>query len=231
MNDSLSTRDFIRRSILEADIFQTALTWETALSMVVSLTVALLMGLLIYVVYRKTYRGVVYAQTFSMTLVGMSVLTCMVTLAISTNIVLSLGMVGALSIVRYRTAIKEPFDLMFLFWAITTGISVGAGMYFLTVLAAVFVIILVILLGRKSIGGNAYILVVRYTGDMVNDEIRRILKDRKYKIKSKTIRKEMMEMAIEVFIKNNNFYFTEQISALENVHDLTLVQYNGEYHG
>lgn len=231
MGESLSVQDVIRKSVLEAEIFQATLTLETVIGMVVSLAVALLMGLLIYIVYRKTYRGVVYAQTFSMALVGMCVLTCMVTLAISTNIVLSLGMVGALSIVRYRTAIKEPFDLMFLFWAITTGIAVGAKMYLLAALAAVFVILLVLLLGRKGIGGNVYILIIRYVGDEVTDEVRRVLRKKKYMIKSKTSRKGTMEMAIEVYVRNNNFSFVEQISELQNVNDLTMVQYNGEYHG
>ena len=232
MDSSLSVADVIRGSILRADIFQTNLTWEIAIGMVVSLAVAMLIGFLIYFVYLKNYRGVVYSQTFAMTLVGMCVMTCMVTLAISTNIVLALGMVGALSIVRYRTAIKEPFDLMFLFWSITSGIAIGAKMYLLTGLASVFIIMLVFVLrDRLFSGGRVYIMVVRYQGSDVTDEIKRILKDKKYVIKSKTMRKDVMEMALEVQVKNDNFSFTEQIGSLSDVRDLTLVQYNGEYHG
>lgn len=99
--------------------------------MALALLVALIVGIVIYCVYRRFYTGVVYSRSFAVTLVGMCVLTCMVTLAISTNIVISLGMVGALSIVRYRTAVKDPMDLLYLFWAITSGIAAGAGMYVL----------------------------------------------------------------------------------------------------
>ncbi len=108
--------------------------------MALALLVALLVGIVIYCVYRRFYTGVVYSRSFAVTLVGMCVLTCMVTLAISTNIVISLGMVGALSIVRYRTAVKDPMDLLYLFWAITSGIAAGAGMYLLVVVAGAVMI-------------------------------------------------------------------------------------------
>ena len=114
--------------------------------MLTALAIALLLGGVIYLVYRKFYVGVIFSRSFAITLVGMTVLTCMVTLAISTNIVISLGMVGALSIVRFRTAVKDPMDLLYLFWAITTGITAGAGMYVLAVLAAVIMIVMIYLL-------------------------------------------------------------------------------------
>lgn len=105
--------------------------------------VALAMGILIYCVYKRFFIGTVYSRSFAVTLVGMCVLTCMVTLAISTNVVISLGMVGALSIVRYRTAVKDPLDLLYLFWAITTGITAGAGMYALVGLTAVVIVVMI----------------------------------------------------------------------------------------
>ncbi len=123
----MSTRDFFKNSVLEA--FGQVDPSKIGLS----LLVALAMGILIYCVYKRFFTGVVYSRSFAVTLVGMCVLTCMVTLAISTNVVISLGMVGALSIVRYRTAVKDPLDLLYLFWAITTGITAGAGMYALLV--------------------------------------------------------------------------------------------------
>jgi ABC-type Fe3+ transport system permease subunit len=129
----MSIRDVIKKSVLESDMYNQAISLSTILTMTVDLLLALVMGLLIYAVYKKFYKGVVFSRNYAITLVGMTVLTSMVTLAISTNIVISLGMVGALSIVRYRTAIKEPLDLMYMFWAITTGITIGASMYILAV--------------------------------------------------------------------------------------------------
>ena len=225
----MSTKDVIKKSVL--DFFEETMTVETAAQIIASLLASLLMGLVIYFIYKKSFRGVVYSQTFAMTLVGMSVLTCMVTLAISTNIVLSLGMVGALSIVRYRTAIKEPLDLLFLFWAITAGITIGAGMYLLSAVSAVSIILIVFLLGRKGKGKKVYVMIVHYIGDDAEDEIRRILSDIRHSLKSKTMRKEETEIAVEVYAKKDNLSFAGRIRDIENVSDLTLVQYNGEYHG
>ena len=227
--DALSTRDFIKNSIINSSVFQDTLTWESLIGIGVSLGLAFVMGFIIFGVYKKTYRGVVYSQTFSVTLVGMTVLTCMVTLAISTNIVLSLGMVGALSIVRYRTAVKEPYDLMFLFWAITTGITLGAKMYILAFVSAVVVALLVFFLKSRARSGQVYIIVIHYGSDKTGDEIRRIMKGKKHKVRSKTMRKNHIEMAVEVHVTAENFAFAEQIRSLEDVNDLTMVQYDGEF--
>ena len=161
----------------------------------------------------------------------MTVLTCMVTLAISTNIVISLGMVGALSIVRFRTAVKDPMDLLYLFWAITTGITVGAGMYMLAVLAALIMILMILLFYHKQQNGKIYIAVIHYTGDEAGDEVIRAFGKRKYFVKSKTMRKEKTEMAVEIFCRQNDMDFMEKIRLIPQVDDVTLIQYNGEYHG
>ena len=142
----MSTRDVFKKSILESGVF----TQTNVLKIVVALAAALLMGFIIYQVYKHFYTGVIYSRSFAATLVGMTVLTCMVTLAISTNIVISLGMVGALSIVRYRTAVKDPMDLLYLFWAITTGITVGAGMYLLALVSAGIMIVMIFVLYHRQ---------------------------------------------------------------------------------
>lgn len=128
-----------------------------------SLLVALAMGILIYYVYKRFFTGVVYSRSFAVTLVGMCVLTCMVTLAISTNVVISLGMVGALSIVRYRTAVKDPLDLLYLFWAITTGITAGAGMYALVGLTAVVIVVMIAGFASHQDKARVYMMVIHYT--------------------------------------------------------------------
>jgi len=223
----MSVQDFIKKSILESGAFDGVSIANAALG----LLTALLMGTVIYLVYRKFYTGVIYSRAFAITLVGMTVLTAMVTLAISTNIVISLGMVGALSIVRFRTAVKDPLDLLYLFWAITTGITAGAGMYVLVVVAALVMTVMIILFYHKQQKGKIYILIVHYTGDGAGDDVIRALGKIKYFIKSKTLRKEKTELAIEVFCKNNDTFFMEKIRAIDGVEDSTLIQYNGEYHG
>lgn len=223
----MSVQDFIKKSILESGAFDGASLTNIALGLIT----AVLMGAVIYFVYSKFYVGVIYSRSFAITLVGMTVLTAMVTLAISTNIVISLGMVGALSIVRFRTAVKDPLDLLYLFWAITTGITAGAGMYLLVAVTAVVMITMIILFYHKQQKGRIYIAVIHYVGDEVGDNVIRALGKMKYFIKSKTVRKGKTEMAVEVYCKDNDTFFLDRIRDVEGVEDATLIQYNGEYHG
>lgn len=223
----MSVQDFIKKSILESGAFDGASLTNIALG----LLTAIIMGALIYWVYSKFYVGVIYSRSFAVTLVGMTALTAMVTLAISTNIVISLGMVGALSIVRFRTAVKDPLDLMYLFWAITTGITSGAGMYLLVLVTAVVMIGMIIIFYNKQQKGRIYIAVIHYTGDEVGDKVIRAMGKKKYFLKSKTVRKGKTEMAIEVYCKDNDTFFLDKIRDIEGVDDATLIQYNGEYHG
>ncbi|MDY2652108.1 MULTISPECIES: exopolysaccharide Pel transporter PelG [Eisenbergiella] len=192
---------------------------------------ALILGLFIYKIYQIYFGGVVFSRSFATTLVGMTVLTCMLTLAISTNIVISLGMVGALSIVRYRTAIKDPMDLLYLFWAISVGITVGANMYVLALSACVLMVILIHLLYHRQKRGMIYIMVVHYEGELTGDEVLRAMKKIKYQMKSKTLRGSLTEMMLEVYCRTDSTVFLENIRAIEQVKDVTLIQYNGEYHG
>lgn len=223
----MSVKDMIKKSVLESGVFDQ----YNISSILVALVAALALGILIFLVYRRFYTGVIYSRTFAVTLVGMTVLTCMVTLAISTNVVISLGMVGALSIVRFRTAVKDPMDLLYLFWAITTGITAGARMYVLALIAAAIMILMIILFYSRQQRGRIYIAVIHYSGDEAGDEVIRCFGKRKYFIKSKTMRKEKTEMAVEIFCKQADMDFMEKIRAIEHVDDVTLIQYNGEYHG
>ncbi len=223
----MSIQDFIKKSILESGAFDGASLTSIALG----LLTAVFMGAVIYFIYSKFYVGVIYSRSFAITLVGMTVLTAMVTLAISTNIVISLGMVGALSIVRFRTAVKDPLDLLYLFWAITTGITAGAGMYLLVAITAGVMIGMIILFYNKQQKGRIYIAVIHYEGDEVGDNVIRTFGKMKYFVKSKTVRKGKTEMAVEVYCKDNDMFFLDKIRDLDGVEDATLIQYNGEYHG
>lgn len=201
----------------------------TLMPIIVALLVAFGVGLLIYYVYQKSFRGVIYNQQFAVSLALLTILTTMITLAISSNIALSLGMVGALSIVRYRTAIKDPADLIFLFWAVGTGIAIGAKFHYLAVAGSLIVILMLYTIGRRIPPGETFILIVHYTGDDIAGELRRILQGKRFQIKSKTTRKLNVELALEVEVKNNNVAFMDAINNLPAVNDAALVQYTGGY--
>lgn len=225
----MSVQDIIKNSFLES--FSNTFTLSSLISMAIALLAALVFGLLIFLIYNKFYRGVVYNRSFAITLIGMTVMTAMVTLAISTNIVISLGMVGALSIVRYRTAVKEPLDLLYLFWAITTGIAAGAQMYTLAIMAGVIMTLVLLVFNRRSKGGRLYIVIVHYKDELTSDLIRKAMASYKYRTKSKTLRGETTEMAMEVSVPNQNMTFVERLRAIDGVEDVTAIQYDGEYHG
>jgi hypothetical protein len=201
----------------------------TLTPIIVALLVAFALGMLIHYVYQRSFRGVIYNQPFSVSLAVLTILTTMITLAISSNIALSLGMVGALSIVRYRTAIKDPADLIFLFWAVGTGITIGAKLHYLAVVGALIVILMLFTIGKRTPASETFILIVHYTGDDIAGELRRILQGKRFQIKSKTIRKLNVEMAVEIEVKNNNVAFMDAITGLPEVNDASLVQYTGGY--
>jgi len=223
----MSVRDMIKKSVLESAAF----VQVDVPKLLLSLAAALLLGMVIYLIYRTFYAGVIFSQSFGITLVGMCVLTCMVTLAISTNVVISLGMVGALSIVRFRTAVKDPLDLLYLFWSITGGITMGASMYLLAAAGSLTMLVILIIFQLRRRKGSLYVAVIHYKGDQAGDEVIRTMKRMRYFVKSKTLRGERTEMAVEVLCRNNDLSIAEQIRAIENVEDVTMIQYNGEYHG
>ena len=223
---NMSAKDIIKKSILESAVFnQIDFT-----KLVLGLVAALIMGIIIYCVYSKCYRGVIYSQSFAMTLIGMSVLTCMVTLAISTNLVISLGLVGALSIVRFRTAIKDPLDLLYLFWSITSGITAGAGMYLIMGLSGLIMIVMIAIFSRRQNSGKIFVAIIHYSGDC-EDKVLQCFGRTRYQVKSKTIRGGKTELAVEVFCKKGSPAFGYAIGQVEGVEDVNLIQYNGEYHG
>ncbi len=227
----MNIKDYFKKSVWESFTGSQALTTDLIVQIAVSMIIALVLGLLIYKIYQIYFGGVVFSRSFATTLVGMTVLSCMLTLAISTNIVISLGMVGALSIVRYRTAIKDPMDLLYLFWAISVGITTGASMHLLAASGSLVMILLIHTLYHCQKKGMIYIMIVHYSGERTGDEVIRNLKKIKYQLKSKTFRQEFTEMTLEVFCKSDNTLFLEKIRDIENVKDVTLIQYNGEYHG
>ena len=224
-NNVTTFGDLFKKSFLE--IFPDAIDpW----SLVLTLAMSLLLGLGIFLVYRKCFIGVVYDHSFNISLVVMTILTAVIIVTISSNIMLSLGMVGALSIVRYRTAVKSPLDLMFLFWAITTGIAAGAGYYYIAWVAFLFVALVFAVLRGIRQRRETYMLMLNYqTKEGLEEEVRRVLHNYKAKVRSKIVRGETTELTVEVLMRDDNLSLPNTLSALEGVNDVTLVQYRGSY--
>lgn len=198
--------------------------------LVAVLAVSLLLGLCIYAVYRRCFMGVVYDHSFAISLVIMTVLVSVIIVTISSNVMLSLGMVGALSIVRYRTAVKSPLDLMFLFWAITTGIAVGATYYYIGIVAFLFVAVVFFVLRNVRGGSETYMLVLECSADLpVEEEVRRALASYQTKVRSKVVRNNRAELTVEVLMKDDNMNVVNVISQIEGVDNVTMVQYRGSY--
>ena len=227
----MSIRDYFKKTVWDSFAASGGITMDFVITAIVAMTAAVLLGIVIYKVYGHYYGGVVYSASFGVTLIGMTVLTCMLTLAISSNIVISLGMVGALSIVRYRTAIKDPMDLLYLFWSISVGITLAAGLYVLAALTMIVMIFIVYIFYHKRKRGVIYILIVHYEGDTADDEILRCLSRYRYQVKSKAMRGSACELTLELIYDKNGTAFMDKINEIEGVKDINLIQYNGEYNG
>ena len=220
-----------------SDIFKSSfLSNVTAISMfdmVVALVLAFGIGVFIYLIYKKTYAGVMYSSSFGVTLVALTMITTLVILAVTSNVVLSLGMVGALSIVRFRTAIKEPLDIAFLFWAIAAGIVLAAGMIPLAVFGSVLIGLIILFFANRKENTNPYIVVLDCNGHDSEEKAMAFLKERtgKCTVKSKTARKGNVELNLEIRLKDDNTDFVNQLSELDGVGSAVLVSYNGDYMG
>ncbi len=203
------------------------------LDMAIALVLAFGLGMFIFLVYKKTYQGVMYSSSFGTTLVALTMITTVVILAVTSNVVLSLGMVGALSIVRFRTAIKEPLDIAFLFWSIAVGIVLAAGMIPLAVIGSVIIGTILIVFVNKKSHCNPYIVVLSCTDDASEKKAVDFLKGNVQKcvIKSKTATKNMIEVNIEIRMANDNTDFINALSNIPGVNSAVLVSYNGEYMG
>ena len=203
------------------------------LDMVLALVLAFGLGMFIFFVYKKTFSGVMYSSTFGVTLVALTMITTVVILAVTSNVVLSLGMVGALSIVRFRTAIKEPLDIAFLFCSIAVGIVLAAGMIPLAVFASVLIGGMLLLMVNRKTYRNPYMLVIhcenyeseRAALDFVKKEVLRSA------LKGKTVQKDRIELNLEVRMKEENTDFINVLSEMQGVKDAVLVSYNGAYMG
>ncbi len=219
------------------DIFKSSFLENVAsvsiLDMVIALVLAFGLGMFIFLVYKKTYSGVMYSSSFGVTLVALTLITTLVILAVTSNVVLSLGMVGALSIVRFRTAIKEPLDIAFLFWSIAAGIVLAAGMIPLAVIGSVLIgVILLVFVNRKS-HSNPYIAVVQCDGHESETAVKSYLDEhtKRSVVKSKSAQKDAVELNLELRLQDDNTDFINEVAELDGVRSAVLVSYNGDYMG
>lgn len=221
----MSFNDIFKSSFLES------VSSFSILDTVIGLSVSLLIGLFIFVTYKKTLTGVMYSESFALTLVGLSLVTTLVIMAVTSNVVLSLGMVGALSIVRFRTAIKEPVEIVFLFWSLAIGIVVGAGLIPLAVIGSAIIGIILLLLANRKTHSCPYILTMCCQDEAAEAAAMEVLEHntRHCVIKAKTVSASGIELTAELRTKNASTEFVNQISRLAGVTNATLVSYNGEY--
>lgn len=219
------------------DIFKSSFLENVSSVSILDMTLALVLafglGLFIFLVYKKTYSGVMYSSSFGVTLVALTMITTVVILAVTSNVVLSLGMVGALSIVRFRTAIKEPLDIAFLFWSIAVGIVLAAGMIPLAVIGSVIIGLILLVFVNKKSHCNPYIVVLACNGHESEKAAKAYLEKmtQRCTVKSKTAQKGSVELNMEVRLKDDNTDFINILSEMAGVTSAVLVSYNGDYMG
>ena len=219
------------------DIFKSSflenITAVSVLDMVLTIVLAFGIGVFIFYVYKKTYQGVMYSSSFGVTLIALTMITSQVILAVTSNVVLSLGMVGALSIVRFRTAIKEPLDIAFLFWSIAAGIILAAGMIPLAVIGSVIIGLILLVFVNKKSHKNPFILVLSCKDHEVEQGAMKYINDQveRCQVKSKSAQAGLVEINMEVRLKDTNTDFVNALSSMDGVNSAVLVSYNGEYMG
>ena len=221
----MTFNDIFKSSFLES------VTEFSVVDTLIGLAFALVIGLYIFMVYKKTLTGVLYSESFALALVGLSCVTALVIMAVTSNVVLSLGMVGALSIVRFRAAIKEPIEIVFLFWAIAAGIVVGAGMIPLAVIGSAIIGLILIFFASRRTHDRPYILVLNCANEAAEAAARDLVKasSSRFVIKSKTVNAAGIELTAEVRVREAETAFVNRVNDLPDVTNASLVSYNGDY--
>ncbi len=223
----MSFNDIFKSSFLEN------VSSISVLDMILTIALSFGIGLFIFLIYKKTYRGVMYSSGFGTTLIALTMITSIVILAVTSNVVLSLGMVGALSIVRFRTAIKDPLDIAFLFWSIGAGIILAAGMIPLAVIGSICIgIILLVFVNRKS-HTHPYMVVLNCADHDAEVSAKEFLAKNvtRTMVKSKSAVKDAVELNIEIRLKEDDTDFINVLSKMPGVNSAVIVSYNGDYMG
>lgn len=221
----MSFQDVFKSSFMES------VTEFSAVDTLLGMVFALVIGLFIFMVYKKTFNGVMYSSGFALTLVGLSLVTTLVIMAVTSNVVLSLGMVGALSIVRFRAAIKEPIEIVYLFWSIASGIVIGAGMIPLAVIGSAMIGVILLVFANRKMHESPYILILNCDDEKSEEEVLHMTQKavKRFLVKSKTVNAGGIELTAEIRLKDAATSFVNRFHEIEGVRNVTLVSYNGEY--
>ena len=222
----MTFQDIFKSSFLEN------VTAVSLLDMAIALALAFAVGVFIFFVYKKTYKGVMYSSTFGVTLIALTMIATLVILAVTSNVVLSLGMVGALSIVRFRSAIKDPLDIAFLFWAIGAGIVLAAGLILLGVIGSLLIGAVLLLFVNHKSNDQPYVAVIGLSAQAEDTVLETLAKGtKKQVVKTKSVSPEGIELTVEVRLQENSTAFMNSLAAIPGVSRATLVSYNGDYMG
>ncbi|MBU5251087.1 DUF4956 domain-containing protein [Lysinibacillus capsici] len=224
--DTIKFSDIFKSNFLEKT------TSFSLIDSIIGLVVAFFIGLFIYAVYKKTFNGVIYSHSFNISLLIMTMATALVIMGISSNVLLSLGMVGALSIVRFRTPIKDPMDLVYIFWAIVSGILCGAGFIPLVIIGAVLIGLVLLIFVNKITVENPYLLIVKFEEELVNAEIERIIaaQTKKFALKSKSIMQQNeIETTYEIRVKQNDAKLMDELTKVAGVKSAIMLSYDGNF--
>ena len=218
--------DIIKKSFANMD-FSSGLG---TMDIIVVLLSTFLMGMFIFYIYRKTFQGVLYTQSYNVSLVMIAIVTSLIIMTISSNFVLSLGMVGALSIVRFRTAIKDSMDIVFMFWAISIGIANGAGFFQISLIGSLVIAGVLMLLTQFKSSSSPYLLILNYSNDEHKEVMTHLKKNiDKFTLKSKTVANNNVELTVELRLENDDTDFVNTLSQVKGVGHAVLVSYNGDY--
>ena len=223
----MTFQDIFKSSFLEN------ITSISMLDMVIALLLAFLLGLFIFFIYKKSYSGVMYSASFGITLIALALITTLLIMTVVSNVVLSLGMVGALSIVRFRTAIKEPMDIAFLFWSIAVGIVLAAGLIPLAVFGSIFIGAILLVFSKRKTMDSPYILVVHCENSELEKQVKSFVasKVKRMNLKSKSVEDGCVELNYEIRLQEDNSDFMNELDAMQGVSRAVLVSYNGDYMG
>lgn len=224
MNDLINFQDIIKKSILKSSFLGTFQIGDIIAVIFITLIVSLYM----FFIYKKSFSGIIYNHNFNVSLVLMAIITSIIIMTISSNLVLSLGMVGALSIVRFRTAVKESLDIVFMFWAIAIGLTGGARLYAISIIGSLLVGIIALILLKFKNTNNVYMLIIQYNNDVKEDVLKKLNK-LEYKTKSKTVSAGTVELTVEVRLIGADTSFVEEISDIQGVQNASLISYNGSF--
>lgn len=226
MDKSINFSDIIKDKYLSKFVVD-----FSEMQILITIGISFLIGLFIFYMYKKTFKGVVYSKSFSISLIMMTCITALMIMAITSNIVLSLGMVGALSIVRFRTAVKDPIDIVFMFWSITIGIIVGAGIFKLAILGTLGVGLIIYIVNKINYEDNPYLLVVQVETKDAQKSVVDFLSNKmgKVVVKSKVVNKLGIELTLEVKVRNDELSLIDEVNDIENVTSAVLLSYNGDY--